>query len=104
MKHEQPEVLVIMDEAATTDLRSRVTVTQTFPPRIYVVEAAAAVSHQLRQAPGVIGVLEQTATLPQLPLTEGERLFVLAWLSQSKTKTRQGEGLAWDDPHFQPPA
>ncbi len=99
-----------MGEVRDADTSHRRTVAES-PPHVRVVEADTADLPDIeryasllfvRGPGGETRVLGDETALDRLP--EGSRLFVDAWREQPIEKPdRAGEGLAWDDPGFEPP-
>jgi hypothetical protein len=101
------EILVVAD--AVGDMRAQweqlgraVTITQTMPPRLALVQASGG-RDALPSLPG-LSYMERPDD-PDAPteLTAEERMFVDAWRLRRQPKQRQGNGLAWDSPGFEPP-
>ena len=72
------------------------------PPRIVVVRLP---SHNLPM-PAVAGTRWYLGNVPEdvaAALTPAQRLFVDAWVSSRRGKTRPGEGLSWDTPGREAP-
>ncbi len=81
--------------AAAQQLRPRLHVIATLPPRLLVVQQTPDTDAQ----PGTVPLDHPTP-----PLTEAEQLFAAAWATQGrKSTTRPGDGLDWDAPGFTPP-
>jgi hypothetical protein len=56
--------------------------------------------------PAVAGAHWYLGNVPEdvaAALTPAQRLFVDAWVSRRRSKTRPGEGLSWDTPGREPP-
>jgi len=104
----EPEVLVVLEPATAPDslaaLRRQYQVTSVLPPRLVVLTAGAD-TEALGRLRGVEAILAPASDDEPASLTESERLFVSAWRARqhADTKTRTGEGLAWDAPGFLPP-
>jgi hypothetical protein len=103
---EEQEVLVILDptgaERAARDIDGRMNVVHRMP-RVLVVRGGEREHAELAGVPGVAHALARGAAPPATPeLSEGERLFVRAWLGRAP-KQRRGDGSAWDAPGYTPP-
>jgi len=100
------QFLVVSDDLAWVldHLTVQVTVVQSLPPRLAIVQSADDAGPALRAAPGVRAV-----GAPALPetvrstLTDEELLFADAFVIAGAPKTRPGDGAAWDAPGFTPP-
>jgi hypothetical protein len=100
------QFLVVSDDMAWVldHLAVPVTVVQSLPPRLAVVQSVDDAGPALRAAPGVRAV-----GAPALPetvrstLTDEELLFADAFVIAGAPKTRLGDGAAWDAPGFTPP-
>lgn len=80
---------------------------QVVSSRVFTVECSGAELTALRKMPDLT-VVSGGNSLPESVdnLTEGEKLFVAAWMSRQQkqeTKQRPGDGLSWDAPGFTPP-
>jgi hypothetical protein len=105
----EPELLVVLDEtgsaAAMRELSAAATVTQALPPRLALARPDDDALERLTALPGVRAVFraESSPDVSALGLSDDEALFVEAWRTRSRPKTRLGDGLAWDSPGFLPP-
>jgi hypothetical protein len=99
------EALVVADHVLAPPAAARVV--GSLPPHITIVAGASPAA--LLALPGVravFTVVEDTVQLAGDPgdLPARERLFIRAWQQQATTsKTRVGDGAAWDAPGFLPP-
>jgi hypothetical protein len=102
----QQEILVVLASAgadrATREIDSRMVVVHRMP-RVLVVRGGEREQDELAGLPGVVHALARGAPAPTTTgLSEGERLFVRAWLLRNP-KQRRGEGCDWDAPGYTPP-
>jgi hypothetical protein len=101
------ELLMVLDEDALDRLRGTFRVRHVASPRLVVVERTpAAVAAAEHGVDGVVAVSD--GELPQAlmdRLGPEEQLFAGAWASRmtGAEKEREGEGLTWDAPGFDPP-
>lgn len=102
-----PEVLIILEPAATDTQRAAVAqaapAAQTISNRVFTSVSGDVA--RLRSMPGVAAILTGGASAQSLPqLNDHELLFAQAWLSRAgQTKQRPGDGLNWDTPPMVPP-
>jgi hypothetical protein len=102
------EAVVILSDADNVQTSSSVTararVSQVGSARVMVVDADPATLGQLRELPGVLGVMMPGDAVPESAgLNDQELLFVKGWQVSKQPKQRRGEGLPWDAPGFDAP-
>jgi len=107
MPDERRDHLVVVDPDDSAAALARIgalgRVEQVLPPRLAIVRAEREVVPLLMRTDGVLEVVSDTTTPDSGAWTDGERLFIDAWVARRADKQRPGEGLHWDAPGFLPP-
>ena len=105
---EHAELLLILEPSPVAGhLAERYRITQRASPRVLIVEGAnGAVKDELQRIEGVKAVLEPGERPPselRRSLSAAELIFVDAYAQRGASKSRPGDGLAWDTEGFLPP-
>ncbi|WP_018262377.1 hypothetical protein [Methylobacterium sp. WSM2598] len=80
-------------------LNSKVTILQSFSPRLHEVEGSAEDVAGAAKLPGVVA----GAAVQHSDLSQSEKLAVDAWHLRLKEKARPYEGMNWGSDGFDPP-